>query len=83
MGKHKSERSPLPCNGWLCSGLMTDPANRAPRVETGKRKTFVFTTSSRAVMNPGKNAMKPVDVTFTNCAPKTSDTERRSSEIKA
>ena len=57
-------------------------ANRAPRVEARKRKTFVFKTSSRAVMNPKKNAMKPVDVTFTNCAPNTSDTKQRSSDMK-
>ena len=64
----KSERGPLPCNDWLCSGLMTDPANRAPRVETRKRKTFAFKMSSCAVMNPKKNVMRHVDVMVTNCA---------------
>ena len=70
----KSERGPLPCNGWLCSGLIMDPANRTPRVEIRKRKTFVFNTSSNAVMNPKKNAIRPFGVTVTNCAPNTHDT---------
>ena len=70
-----SERGPLPCNGWLCSGLIMDPANRTPRIEIRKRKTFVFKTSSHTVMNPKKNAIRPADVVFTNCAPRTCDTE--------
>ena len=71
----ESVRGPLPCNDWLDSGLIMEPASRAPRVETRKRRTFFFKTSSCAAMNPKKNVMKPVGVTFTNCAPNTSDTE--------
>ena len=71
----ESVRGPLPCNDWLDSGLITDPANRTPRVVARKRKMFVFKTSSRAVMSPKKNVIRHVGVTFTNCALNTNDTE--------
>ena len=67
-------RSPLPCSDWLDCGLIMDPANRAPRVETRKRKTFVFKTSSREVMSSGKTDIRQDSVTFTICAPRTDAT---------
>ena len=75
MGKHEKRTWPAPVQRLVMQRFNHGSANREPRVEARKRKTLVFKASSRAVMIPKKNAIRPVDVTFTNCAPNTSDTE--------
>ena len=51
-----------------------EPANRAPRVETRNRKTFVFKMSSHAVMSSGKTAIRPTNESFTKRAQRTDAT---------